>query len=105
MVASAPSADLFEVIFFVVLGIVHAAVISTAVFAVLMRRGAGPPACGVCHYAVEGLTSFDCPECGVDLRKAGITTQRPIKRAFTIALAAGLGVAFLVILTGAWLSL
>ncbi len=105
MVASTSSADLLEVLFFVAVGIAHAAAISTAVFAVLVRRGVRAPACGVCHYAVEGLTSFDCPECGVDLRKAGITTQRPIKRAFTIALAAGLSVAFLVILVGAWLSL
>ena len=105
MTVIAPTADLLEVMFFVVVGIIHAAVISTIVFAVLIRRGVGPPACGVCHYAVEGLTSFDCPECGVDLRKAGITTQRPIKRAFTIALAAGLSVAALVILVGAWLSL
>ena len=105
MPATTSSADLLEVMFFVVVGIIHAAVISTSVFAVLMRRGVGPPACGVCHYAVEGLTSFDCPECGVDLRKAGITTQRPIKRAFTVALAAGLSVCFLVILVGAWLSL
>ena len=105
MVQSVSRADLLEVMFFVVVGLIHTAVLSSAVFAVLMRRGAGPPACGVCHYAVEGLTSFDCPECGVDLRKAGITTQRPVKRAFTISLAAGLSLAFLVILVGAWLSL
>lgn len=29
-------------------------------------------ACGGCGYAVRGLTQLTCPECGVDLRNAGI---------------------------------
>ncbi len=28
--------------------------------------------CGSCGYAVRGLTQLTCPECGVDLREAGI---------------------------------
>ena len=33
--------------------------------------------CGKCGYAVRGLTTFNCPECGSDLREVGITlTQR-----------------------------
>lgn len=98
-------ADLFELLFFVVLGFVLAGAVSSIVFAVLVRRRVGPPACGVCHYAVEGLTSFNCPECGADLRKAGITTRRPLKSAFAIALAAGLIVGALVIVGGGWLCL
>lgn len=101
----ASSADLFEAMCFVIVGTVLAGVVSTIVFAVLVRRGVGPPACGACHYAVEGLTSLNCPECGADFRKAGITTRRPIKRAFAVALAAGLSVAALVIVGGGWLSL
>lgn len=29
-------------------------------------------ACGSCGYAVRGLTQWTCPECGADLREAGI---------------------------------
>ncbi len=29
--------------------------------------------CGKCGYSVRGLTTFQCPECGSDLRKVGIT--------------------------------
>ncbi len=43
------------------------------------RRRAGVKAdagvCGACGYTVKGLTTFTCPECGADLRQAGI--QRP----------------------------
>lgn len=28
--------------------------------------------CGSCGYAVRGLTQLNCPECGADLREAGI---------------------------------
>lgn len=38
-------------------------------------------ACGSCGYAVKGLTQLNCPECGVDLREAGIRqTSSPGKR-------------------------
>ncbi len=30
--------------------------------------------CGQCGYSVEGLTSFNCPECGADLRTVGIVS-------------------------------
>lgn len=37
------------------------------------RKGsAGEMACGRCGYAVRGLEQLACPECGVDLREAGI---------------------------------
>ena len=40
------------------------------------RRGP-PPLCGACGYDTTGLTSLVCPECGADLRAAGITRGRP----------------------------
>ncbi len=42
----------------------------------LRRRGRGiqHPACGKCGYAVQGLPTFTCPECGSDLRVVGIIT-------------------------------
>jgi hypothetical protein len=49
-------------------------------FVFLWRRRSRPrePACGVCGYAVHGLPTFECPECGSDLRKAGIVTTGPL---------------------------
>jgi hypothetical protein len=44
----------------------------------ITRRGGrhvGEPACGKCGYAVRGLPTFTCPECGSDLREAGIVTE------------------------------
>ena len=41
------------------------------------RRRYGPvsePSCNACGYAVRGLPSFTCPECGSDLREVGIAT-------------------------------
>jgi len=38
------------------------------------------PICGECGYAVEGLPTFTCPECGSDLRKVGIITPRRASR-------------------------
>ena len=35
-----------------------------------------PPACGACGYDTTGLLSLTCPECGADLRVAGITRGR-----------------------------
>jgi hypothetical protein len=32
------------------------------------------PCCRACGYAVQGLPSFTCPECGSDLRVVGIDT-------------------------------
>ena len=32
------------------------------------------PSCRACGYAVRGLPSFICPECGSDLREVGIDT-------------------------------
>jgi class 3 adenylate cyclase len=40
------------------------------------RRAAGPT-CGHCGYAVAGLPTFTCPECGSDLREVGIRRGEP----------------------------
>jgi len=41
------------------------------------RRAPGDlPTCGHCGYAVTGLTTFTCPECGSDLREVGIVRGR-----------------------------
>ena len=46
------------------------------------------PVCAKCGYGVRGLPSFTCPECGADLREAGIHapgsrgSQLPIDRRF-----------------------
>ena len=51
-------------------------------------RAGAPPGCGACGYDTTGLASLTCPECGADLRVAGIT-RGPTKgaaRAFAGAL-------------------
>jgi class 3 adenylate cyclase len=45
------------------------------------RRPGSDPACGKCGYAVRGLTTFVCPECGADLREVGIIPPAPTKSA------------------------
>lgn len=61
------------------------AMIAVAIFLILFfflrhrRRStaAGDLAtCGHCGYAVTGLTTFTCPECGSDLRQVGINRSR-----------------------------
>lgn len=37
------------------------------------------PACGHCGYDVRGLPTFICPECGKDLREAGILTPGALR--------------------------
>jgi hypothetical protein len=51
------------------------------------------PSCRACGYAVKGLPSFTCPECGSDLREVGIDTpgagQEMIRRAKAAGAAMG----------------
>lgn len=49
------------------------------------RGGAGADlaTCGRCGYAVAGLTTFTCPECGSDLRDVGIVRARNAPRPAT----------------------
>jgi hypothetical protein len=50
----------------------------TAVWLIVRLRGrrVTDPVCGRCGYAVRGLPTFTCPECGADLREVGILTPR-----------------------------
>ncbi len=56
------------------------AVVLVAVLALLVVRrgkaGVTRPSCGKCGYAVAGLPTFTCPECGSDLREVGIVMPR-----------------------------
>ena len=45
--------------------------------------GSGEMSCGACGYAVRGLTQLNCPECGVDLREAGINKGASVGRRAT----------------------
>ena len=57
---------------FTVLGVVTIAYIH-----LLKPKRAGSTAnCGQCGYAARGLESFECPECGADLREVGIVPPR-----------------------------
>ena len=58
-------------------------VLLSSFFGLSDRRYASPvnkerritePVCGNCGYPSRGLGSLDCPECGADLREAGIIT-------------------------------
>lgn len=44
------------------------------------RRYRDHAACGACGYPAKGLGSFQCPECGADLREVGITTPQALRR-------------------------
>jgi hypothetical protein len=61
---------------------------------------ASAPRCGSCGYDTTGLTTLTCPECGADLRAAGITRGGP---AYPFAKFAGSVLALLVawVLSGA----
>ena len=48
------------------------------------------PACGKCGYAVRGLDTFICPECGSDLRQVGIITKERPPLGWKIVAAVGL---------------
>lgn len=52
------------------------ALVLAAVIIVLWPRGrrVSEPVCGKCSYAVQGLETMTCPECGSDLRAVGIYT-------------------------------
>lgn len=64
---------MFIVLLAVVLLVVVLVVILTAVVGGRRKR-ITVPSCGSCGYAVEGLETLRCPECGSDLRAVGIVT-------------------------------
>jgi hypothetical protein len=68
----------FSVDPFVLLVLVVGLVIGIGAFMLISRKNrsrASEPACGKCGYAVRGLPTFTCPECGADLREVGIVTS------------------------------
>lgn len=64
--------------------IVGALAVTAVATVIRWRDRVRVPSCGACRYPVEGLTTFRCPECGVDLREAGILApgMRPKHRIF-----------------------
>lgn len=58
----------------VLLGLVVLAVRTIWVSLTVPRRVTAP-SCERCRYPVAGLSSFECPECGTDLRRTGIVTR------------------------------
>ncbi len=63
-------------------------VVLSAYFGLSDRRYVSPinasrrviePACGKCGYPARGIGSLECPECGADLREAGIITPALIE--------------------------
>ena len=57
--------------------VVAEAIAVVVLLAARRRRKNAPalPSCGKCGYVVQGLPTFTCPECGSDLREAGIITS------------------------------
>ncbi len=65
---------LIFVVLFIVLGVIGLVIVLTR-----SRKRKGPldvAVCGQCNYNVRGLTTFNCPECGSDLREVGIISHR-----------------------------
>ncbi len=70
------SSSLISAAFAVLLTMGCLAGIGVLWFFVLRRPKLRRPSCGQCGYAVEGLESMSCPECGSDLREVGIVTPQ-----------------------------
>ena len=102
----ASRADFYEALAFVVLGVVLGGISASATYLILIRRNdRGAAACGACGYITKALTTFNCPECGADLREVGITRHKHSHVPFFAAVSAGLFIAFVTIIAGLWLSL
>ncbi|MBX2851079.1 MAG: hypothetical protein KTR15_04955 [Phycisphaeraceae bacterium] len=69
--------------------------------------GSGEMSCGACGYAVRGLSQLNCPECGADLREAGINKGASAGKKVTgmVLTIGSLGVFFLFLLLSAFLFL
>jgi hypothetical protein len=69
-----------ELILLGLMGVMVLGVIGAVVWLIARRpRGSGDPnlmACGACGYAVRGVQTTSCPECGADLREVGIARPR-----------------------------
>lgn len=78
-----------SVLFFIVLllVIVLGGLITGIILWTTSGKGSAEMACGRCGYGVRGLSQFTCPECGADLREAGIArTASPARRRTGIVL-------------------
>jgi hypothetical protein len=62
------------------------------------RRAVRSASCGSCGYAVAGLEGMRCPECGADLREAGIVTPASSGLVPPVMLAVMLGLAWTMLL-------
>jgi hypothetical protein len=85
----------------VLLAVVFAIALGLVAIVLLMigrRYSASEPSCGQCGYAVEGLETLKCPECGADLRKVGIVTPQAGRgwRPFVLVVILGLAWTLLV---------
>jgi len=78
-------------------------VLLSSFFGLSDRRYASPvgkerritePSCGSCGYPTRGLGSLDCPECGADLREAGIVTPALVQAIDGGSLGCGLPLAW-----------
>lgn len=63
----------YLIIFVLIFAVLAGGVVLLWSFA-LRRPKSDLPVCGACRYAVRGASSFECPECGADLREVGIQT-------------------------------
>ncbi len=71
---------------FTILLIVFAAVfVGVMIGRRIHGRRVSVPSCGKCGYQVEGLEALRCPECGSDLRIAGINTPSAPRRIGPVA--------------------
>ncbi len=62
---------------FLIIGCMSAAIVGW--IRVILRprlRSREGPACGACGYSVEGVSTFNCAECGKDYREVGILAAR-----------------------------
>ncbi len=82
----------------IILVLIGAAVVAAVVVWLLLRRTTAEHnmmACGACGYPVRGATTLSCPECGADLREAGIgKTGQGGQPALIVALVAAGAVLF-----------
>lgn len=74
-----PATPMFSFMFLIIIALVVLAFIGLGAFAVIMivrsNKSTDSGTCGKCGYSVTGLTEFQCPECGSDLREVGIARQ------------------------------
>ncbi len=77
---------LIDVRMMLVIGMAWACITAIVTGILLVWRGSarcgsdGVATCGHCGYATRGLSAMKCPECGVDLREAGIKPPKQVRK-------------------------